>query len=189
MAATRGRTPGGRRSTGMWGAVQSTRDRTGAILTPARALVAFVALVAVFIITVAAVFVVRTRDDLNTASAGLAESRQHLARLDTELLDAAVARSEAEAALEHAREVLRADTGARDQLRATSRTEYGLLIAALQTLFEHRAQLEGGAARAKLLDECLTSASQVLNEAAVGDLGHLAAALPRAERLCARAEA
>lgn len=162
------------------------RRRPRRIASPARALVVVVALL---ITTAAAILVVRTRDDLHAASAGLAASQQHLARHHVELRAAAVARTDAVGALEHAREALRADTAARDHLRATDRTEYGLLIATLQTLVEHRAQLEAGAARAKLLDECLISTSQALNEAAVGDLGHFAATLPRAERLCARAEA
>ena len=101
--------------------------------------------------------------------------------------DAVAHRTETLAALDHAREVLRTDTEARDTMVATDRVQYGLLGEALQTLSKHKAELAASAAHAKLLDDCLTGASQVLNEAAVGDVEHLASTLPPVQKVCSQA--
>lgn len=182
----------------MWGAVELARmgkrsNRSSAssaprrrILTRTRLLVAVAALV---VFVVATVFVVQTRDDLHAANRGLVASRHHQSQLRVALNAAVLARTEATVALEHAREVLRADTASRDQLRETGRSEFQLLTLAIENLAQQQAALAAGTARAKRLDECLIAASQALNQAAVGDVVHLAITLPHSERLCAVAEA
>jgi hypothetical protein len=162
----------------LWGAVNAARNRIRVL----------VALVVVTIVAAATVFVVNTRADMHEAQAGIATSSRHLSRLQSDIAAAVAARADARTALDHAREVLRADTEARDQLRATNKSEYRILVVSLQTLAANQAQLAVDARRAKLLDECLIGASQALNEAAVGDVVHLVATLPRAERLCAEAD-
>lgn len=163
----------------MWGAVQRTRNGTRKL----------VALAVVLIVAVATVFVVHARDERRTASRDLATSRHHLAQLNSALREAVTARRDALTALDNARETLRADTGARDRLRETDGIEYGALANATRTLADHHAQLAAATRRAKLLDACLIGASQALNEAAVGDVVHLRETLPRAELLCAQANA
>lgn len=137
----------------------------------------------------ATLFVVRTRNDLHSAHAGLAGSEQNLTRLDTQLHDAVARRGAALATLDRVREILRSDTAARDALRTANRAEYQRLAAALASLSAHRTELAATAARAELLDDCLTGASQVLNEAAVADTARLASTLPSAQRRCAEAGA
>jgi hypothetical protein len=163
----------------MWGVVQRTRNRIRALA----------ALVAVMFALMATVFVVRARHDLHDADAGLRTSRAHLAVLRSDLREAVVARTDARVSLEQVRELLRADTAARDRLRATNGSEYRLLVAHVASLAAHRAELAASATRAKRLDDCLIGASQALNAAAVGDVVHLAVLLPRAERLCAQVDA
>jgi len=163
----------------MWGAVQRTSNRTRM----------FIAVGAVLALVAATVFVVHARDERNEASRNLARSRLHLTQLDRALHEAVSARRDALAALDNAREVLRADIAARDSVRRTNGIEYGTLIAATRTLAAHQAQLAAGTQRAALLDQCLIGASQALNEAAVGDLVHLRSTLPRAEQICAQANA
>jgi hypothetical protein len=137
----------------------------------------------------ATVFVVRSRDDLHAAQAGLTRSQHRVIELDAIQHRAAVARSNALAALQRARDALHSDTAAREHLDATDRAEYVVLTAALETLQQHRAELASGTARAHRLDDCLVGASQVLNEAAVGDRVHLASTLPRVQQLCNEAAA
>ena len=137
----------------------------------------------------ATAFVIRTRDDLRAARAAHTRSEQNLGVLHARLKDTDAHRTEALAALEHEREVLRTDTEARDTLLGTDRVQYGLLVVALQTLSTHQAQLDASSTHAKLLDDCLTGASQVLNEAAVGDVEHLALTLPPVQQTCSQAAA
>ena len=135
----------------------------------------------------ATLFVVHTRGDLKAARVGLTKSGANLTRLDAQLHAAVTDRTDALAKLERIREGLRKQTAARDALRDTDRVRYADLAAALATLAQHRTQLAADSARAKLLDDCLIGASQVLNEAAVGDANRLASTLPTAERRCAAA--
>jgi hypothetical protein len=173
-------------SDGEVGSVPRTREVSRRFVTR-RHVAALV--VAVFLLAGGSVFVVRTRDDFRAARRGLARSEQRLDRLDSQYRDAVAAHTAELAALERTRDTLRADTNARDQLVATSGVEYRLLTEALQSLSRHRAELAAGTAHAKLLDDCLGGASQVLNEAAVGDVEHLASTLPDVQRLCSRAAA
>ena len=128
------------------------------------------------------------RHELHSASDGLTVSEHHLAQLHTQPGRGRAPRRRALAAL-NTRDALRNDTAARDRLRETDRAEYRLLVAALQSLSQHRTELEADAGRAKLLDDCLIGASRVLNEAAVGDTFHLRSTLPAAQRLCTEAAA
>jgi uncharacterized protein involved in exopolysaccharide biosynthesis len=148
------------------------------------------AVVAALLVLVAAtVFVTRTRADLHSARAGITTSEHNLDVLDTDLHTAVAQRTDARTQLAHAQAVLLHDTTARDQLLATNAVQYRLLTTAIATLAQHRSQLAAGAARAKLLDDCLIGASQVLNEAAVGDTAHLASTLPNAQQMCSAAAA
>jgi hypothetical protein len=135
----------------------------------------------------ASMFIVKARDDLHSARSGLARSEHDLDRLRARQADAVAHRTAALAALDDARETLRTDTEARATMIATDRVQYGLLGKALETLSKHKAQLAASAARAALLDDCLTGASQVLNEAAVGDVEHLATTLPPVQKVCSQA--
>ena len=134
-------------------------------------------------------FTVHARLDLDSTRHSLARSQQDLTRLDAQVRVAGSQRADAATALAAARRLLTTDTGARDRLRATNRVEYAHLTAALADLARHRAELTANTARAQRLDQCLLVASQLLNEAAVGDTVHLAATLPVAERLCSEAAA
>jgi hypothetical protein len=166
--------------------VRSDRGVSRRIVTRGRVAAFLVASIALAGTTI---FFVHGRHELHSASDGLTVSEHHLAQLHTQLRDAVVRRAEELAALEHARDALRNDTAARDRLRETGRAEYRLLVAALQSLSQHRTELEADAGRAKLLDDCLIGASRVLNEAAVGDTFHLRSTLPAAQRLCTEAAA
>ncbi len=145
------------------------------------------AVAVVLALAAATIFIVTSRGDLHSARGALARSEHNLDVLHRRQ-DAAVAhRTAALAALDHARELLRSDTDARDTMIATDRVQYGLLGTALQTLSKHKAELAASAAHAQLLDDCLSGASQVLNEAAVGDVVHLASTLPPVQKLCSQA--
>jgi hypothetical protein len=135
----------------------------------------------------ATAFIVNARSDLRSARRGLTRSEHNLDVLHAHQKDALAHQSETLAALDHAREVLRTDTEARDALLETDRVQYALLGEALQTLSKHKAELAASAAHATLLDDCLTGASQVLNEAAVGDVEHLASTLPPVQKVCSQA--
>jgi hypothetical protein len=156
------------------------------IVTRGRALVA---LGVVLVLAAVAVFAVHTRDDLRAARDGLDQTQQHLTELDAVEHDAVGTRSDALAALARARAILLVDTNARDQLTEGDRVQLRVLSTALHTLAQHQSELVSGEARAKLLDDCLTGASQVLNEAAVGDVSLLASTLPPVQRLCSQAAA
>ena len=146
-------------------------------------------IVASLAISGTAVFVVRSRDDLHAARTGLTRSQHHVIELDAIQHRAAVDRTSALAALQRARDVLGTDTRAREHLDSADRAEYALLTSALKTLQQHQAELAAGTARAHRLDDCLVGASQVLNEAAVGDRVHLASTLPQVQQLCNAAAA
>jgi hypothetical protein len=166
--------------------VRSDRGESRRIVTRGRVAAFLVASIA---LAGSTIFYVHGRHELHSASDGLTVSEHHLTQLHAQLRDSVVRRTDELAALAHARDALRNDTAARDRLRETDRAEYRLLAAALQSLSQHRAELEADAGRAKLLDDCLVGASQVLNEAAVGDTYHLRSALPAAQRLCTEAAA
>jgi len=135
------------------------------------------------------VSVVRTRSDLRDTREQLARSGRRLRLLDGEARSAVLHRTDSLAALGRAGALLRKDTAARDRLLETNRIEYRTLTAALTSLSQHRAELAADATRAQRLDDCLVGASQVLNEAAVGDTFHLAQTLPATQRLCSAAAA
>jgi hypothetical protein len=144
---------------------------------------------AVLALVGAALFVVRTRADLNTARDGLTRSGANLTRLDAQLHAAVADRADAFTKLEGVRDGLRRETASRDALRETDRVRYADLVATLATLTQHRTELTADSARARLLDDCLVGASQVLNEAAVGDTNRLSSTLPSVQRRCAAAAA
>jgi hypothetical protein len=137
----------------------------------------------------ATVFVVWSRHELQTTRQDLRDAQHILTRLDAQLRGDTEQRISATAALAAAQAVMQHDTEARDALRGTGRVEYGKLTSALATLVRHRAEVTANSARAERLDRCLLGASQVLNEAAVGDTAHLATTLPVAQRLCTEAAA
>jgi hypothetical protein len=149
----------------------------------AAALVLSLALVA------ATVFVVKARADLHAAHGGLQRSSHNLDVLHGRQTAATARRTEVLDALDRATEALSTDSRARDTMLQTDRTQYILLARALQTLSKHRVELWASAVHANQLDDCLTGASQALNEAAVGDVVHLAATLPPVQALCSEAAA
>jgi hypothetical protein len=141
----------------------------------------------VLALAAATTFVVKTRSDLHSARSGLRRSEHNVSVLHTRENDAIAHRTAALTALDQARETLRSDTAARDAMRETDRAQYALLGRALQTLSQHKAELAKSATHAALLDTCLAGASQVLNEAAVGDVVHLASTLPPVQKVCSQA--
>jgi hypothetical protein len=167
--------------------VGSVRKRVSQKPNGARRVAA--AVVVVLALVGATIFAVKSRDDLHSARDALARSEHNLDVLHARQNAAVAHRTAALAALDHARELLRTDTEARDTMIATDRVRYGLLGTALQTLSKHKTELAASTARAQLLDNCLTGASQVLNEAAVGDVAHLASTLPTVQKLCSQAAA
>ena len=134
-------------------------------------------------------FAVHTRHDLHSTRDALTGSQHNLSTLDAQLHASVTRRGAALATLDRVRAVMRSDTAARDALSAANRAEYRRLTAALASLDAHRSELASTAARARLLDDCLIGASQVLNEAAVADTARLASTLPSAQRRCAEAGA
>jgi hypothetical protein len=145
--------------------------------------------VVVLALVAAGVFVVRTRDDLGSTRRGLGRSAQRVAVLHAQQAAAIGRQTQVVAALGRASEALRTDSDARDAMLETDRGQYVLFTRALQTLSKHRIELWVSAVHANLLDDCLTGASQVLNEAAVGDVVHLATTLPPVQALCSQAAA
>jgi hypothetical protein len=133
------------------------------------------------------VSVARTRSDLRDTRRQLAQSGRHLRLLDADARAAVQQRTDSLAALGRAGALLRKDTAARDRLLEVDRVEYTTLVAAVQSLSQHRDELAADAARARRLDDCLLGASQALNEAAVGDTADLARTLPSAQRRCSAA--
>jgi uncharacterized protein YoxC len=168
------------------GSVRTDRTQSFRIFTRRRVAAFVVALLA---LAGATVFVVKTRDDLRAARDGLSRSEHNLDVLDARQRDAVTQRTHALEALDRARALLANDTAARERMLETVGAQYGLLTEALQKLSQHQAELAASAAHAKLLDDCLAGASQVLNEAAVGDVVHLASTLPPVQRLCTQAAA
>jgi hypothetical protein len=147
------------------------------------------AAVVMLAVVAATVFVVKARDDLHAARRGLEQSSHNLDVLHARQDGADARRTEVFAALDRATEGLRTDSEARDTMLETDRAQYVLLSQALQTLSKHKAELWESVVHANLLDDCLTGASQALNEAAVGDVVHLATTLPPVQALCSRAAA
>jgi hypothetical protein len=156
------------------------------IFTPGRVAAALLALLVVIGGTL---FFVHTHGQLRDTRDALDLSQDRLNRLDVVEHGAVADRAQAFAALQRARDALAADTAARDRLRATDRAELSRLNASLTSLAQHQRDLAAGTARAKLLDDCLIGASQVLNEAAVGDIVHLRSTLPPVQQLCSQAAA
>jgi hypothetical protein len=146
-----------------------------------------VAVIAALIGAVA--FGVHARLELDSTRHALQRSQQSIVRLDAEIRAAGTRHVDAETALTNARDALERDTTTRDRLRTTDRVEYSRLTAALADLASHQREVTTNTARALRLDACLLAASQVLNEAAVGDTVHLAATLPDAQRQCEAAAA
>jgi hypothetical protein len=147
------------------------------------------AVVVVLALVAATLFVVKARDDLHSAHRGLQQSEHNLDVLHASQADADARRTEVLAALDRATEALSTDSEARDTMLETDRAQYVLLTQALQTLSKHRVELWASAVHANLLDDCLSGTSQALNEAAVGDVVHLATTLPPVQALCSRAAA
>jgi hypothetical protein len=168
------------------GSVRIDQEGWQRIFTPARVAAVVVALL---VVVAGTLFFVHTHSQLRDTRGRLSLSQDRLARLDVVEQDAVVERAKAFAALQRARDALAADTAARDQLRAADRAELARLSAALKSLSQHQAGLAAGTARAKLLDDCLVGASQVLNEAAVSDVVHLRTTLPPVQLLCSQAAA